>query len=88
MSKGNERGAMHRETGGFAQNPYAGNRGGEKKSGEVTRVLDALGAIAEALGVFRRELIANGFSESDAVGMCAEYMVATFCPNNGRGEAE
>ena len=39
----------------------------------VKELLDAVGALAEFLGVYRNTLIKCGFTRSEAVEMCKDY---------------
>ena len=40
----------------------------------VDKFVTGMGALAEALGVFRDGLIKNGFTREEALGLCAEFM--------------
>jgi len=55
-------------------------RGGRRVN-EVEKFLTSLGALAEALGSFRDNLMKNGFSRDEAVGLCAEMLSNLFNRN-------
>ena len=48
---------------------------------DVDKFLTSLGALAESMGVFRDNLIENGFTREEAVGLCAEMLANLFHRN-------
>ena len=50
---------------------------------EVNKFIYGLGAMAEALGVFRDCRIENGFTRDEALAMCVTFLEAAFGRKEG-----
>ena len=48
----------------------------EKIENEINKLLTAIGAMGEYLGLLRETLMKNGFTREEAVSMCTYAMVA------------
>jgi len=49
---------------------------------DLDKLLTGIGALAESLGLLRKELVRNGFSEEEAVTLCAELIAQIFHRDN------
>ena len=41
---------------------------------DIEKMITALGAMAELLGVFKKELMNNGFDDGESLALCIEWM--------------
>lgn len=53
---------------------------------EVQKLLNAIGGIAESLGVLRENLIKNGFTRLEAIQLCNTYLKAALLAPRGNTE--
>ena len=49
---------------------------------EIESLITSIGALAEALGVFRDTLTKNGFSREEAMFLCAKFLDTMHRNNN------
>jgi hypothetical protein len=57
--------------------------GVEEMNNKTEEVVTAIGAIAESLGVFLKELERSGFDRGESISLCNTYLRTLLTQNNG-----
>ena len=58
----------------------------EEARKKIEEITTAIGAACEVVGFLREQLMNNGFTRDEAVGMCCEVLTGMIIPNANREE--